>query len=77
MAGANVPDWREYATSIGARSRLSCSVCDLPADVIANIHDAWGAGMRSTFVARYLAACGHDSVTQSMVDNHFKRRHAV
>ena len=72
---AKALSWKDYAELTGAVPRGECRVCILPAEMLDNIHDAYANGMRSTFMRRYLHACGIDTVTQPMIQNHFSRLH--
>lgn len=70
------PSWEQFAESIGAEPRIGCRVCELPEDIRGNVHGAWAAKYRSTFILRYLQNLGVEHVSQASIDNHFKRRHA-
>lgn len=69
------PSWEQFAKQTGAKPRLGCFVCELPDDIRDNIHGAWAAKYRSTFIMRYLQTCQVEGISQAMIDNHFKRRH--
>lgn len=69
------PSWEQFAEQTGAKPRIGCALCELPEDIKDNIHGAWAAKYRSTFIMRYLHNVGVDGVSQAMIDNHFKRRH--
>lgn len=75
MGKLGLAQFETWAKANPRRYGKPCSVCTLPPDVLAVVHEAQVKGHGLSHLARYLVSIGHPDQNRQRLENHFLKGH--